>query len=172
MPTANEPQSLIVFPSSLGWMALLASGRALSGLTFAHQSAGDAVNSLAPLLTPMPEPNDRWQALIERLQAYAAGEEVDFRDVRLDTGRSTDFGRRVFELCREIPRGETLTYGKLAARAGRPAAARAVGNCMATNRIPLVVPCHRVVAANGHLGGFSAPGGIELKRRLLELESG
>ncbi len=172
MPTAQESQDLIVFPSSLGWMAILTSGETLTGLTFAHRGAGAAANSLAPLLTPITEPDARWQDLVERLQAYAAGENVNFRDVRIDTSRSTDFQRRVLELCRKIPRGETLTYGQLAARAGRPAAARAVGNCMATNRIPLVIPCHRVVAASGRLGGFSAPGGVDLKRRLLELEAG
>ena len=80
------------------------------------------------------------------------------------------FARRVVELCRRIPYGQTLTYGELAAQAGSPRAARAVGNVMRTNRCPLVVPCHRVVPSGSGLGGYSAPGGVRAKLRLLELE--
>ena len=72
--------------------------------------------------------------------------------------------------CRKIPYGKTLSYGQLAAKAGRPGAARAVGNHMAGNRTPIIVPCHRVLPSGGGLGGFSAAGGVALKRRLLEME--
>ncbi len=82
----------------------------------------------------------------------------------------TAFQRAVIDHCRRIPRGEVLTYGQLAERAGYPRSARAVGNVMATNRVPLIVPCHRVVGAGGNLGGFSAPQGLQMKRRLLRLE--
>ena len=73
--------------------------------------------------------------------------------------------------CRLIPYGQVLTYGELAERAGSPRAARAVGNVMRTNRFPLIVPCHRVVGAAGALGGYSAPTGLKMKRRLLRLEA-
>ena len=73
--------------------------------------------------------------------------------------------------CRRIPYGRTMSYAELAAKAGSPNAARAVGNCMAGNRIPLIVPCHRVVCSDGRLGSYSAPGGTRMKRRLLDLES-
>jgi len=82
----------------------------------------------------------------------------------------TEFTRRVYEVVRSIPPGETLTYGEVARGAGRPGAARAVGSVMANNRHPLFIPCHRVVASSG-LGGFSSPGGLDQKRRLLALES-
>ncbi len=171
MPVTHELHTLVVFPSSLGWMAIISSGSVLKGLTFAHRSPQAARAALARPLTSLASP-DTWQRrLVARLQAYASGEEMDFRDVRIDAGLSTDFQRRVVHLCRQIPWGKTLTYGQLAASAGRPGAARAVGNRMAANRLPLVVPCHRVVAADGRLGGFSAPGGVRLKRRLLDLES-
>ncbi len=74
--------------------------------------------------------------------------------------------------CRRIPWGQTRSYAQLAAVAGRPGAARAVGSVMAKNRVPLVVPCHRVIASSGQLGGYSAPQGLSLKRRLLAMESG
>ena len=82
---------------------------------------------------------------------------------------ASPFTRRVYEIVRRIPAGETLSYAQVARAAGRPGAARAVGNALARNRICLFIPCHRVVAASG-LGGFSGEGGVTLKRRLLDLE--
>ena len=111
------------------------------------------------------------EALVERLRAYASGDCVEFSDVQIDVARLTPFRRRVTAACRAIRYGETLTYGELAAAAGSPRAARAVGSCMAANRYPLIVPCHRVVAAGGRLGDFSAPGGVATKRRLLAMET-
>jgi methylated-DNA-[protein]-cysteine S-methyltransferase len=89
--------------------------------------------------------------------------------VPLDFGTVTPFTRVVYEVVRRIPRGRTMTYGEVARKAGRPGAARAVGTVMGRNRLCLFIPCHRVVGAAGP-GGFSAPGGLALKRRLLELE--
>jgi O-6-methylguanine DNA methyltransferase len=86
----------------------------------------------------------------------------------LDFGKSSRFTRRVLDVCARIPFGEVITYGELARRAGRPRAARAVGRVMATNPLPIVVPCHRVVASDGSLHGYG--GGLEMKKRLLKLE--
>jgi len=90
--------------------------------------------------------------------------------IELDLSGHTPFYRRVYELARAIPSGETVSYGELAARAGEPGAARAVGQAMAHNPFPLIVPCHRVLAAHGRAGGFSARGGVETKFRLLRIE--
>lgn len=109
--------------------------------------------------------------LVRRIQAYAAGGVDDFSDVQIDAGPQTAFQRRVVDRCRKIRFGQTMTYGQLARAAGSPAAARAVGNVMATNRTPLVVPCHRVVASSGGLGGYSAAGGTRTKLRMLEMEA-
>jgi methylated-DNA-[protein]-cysteine S-methyltransferase len=109
--------------------------------------------------------------VLERLVQFAAGEAVDFSDIPVDGEHLSPFQRRVVRACRAIGRGQTRTYGELAAAAGSPGAARAVGRVMATNRTPLVVPCHRVVGASGSLGGFSAPQGVAMKRRLLMMES-
>ena len=80
------------------------------------------------------------------------------------------FNLRVYELARGILPGQTLTYGEVAARLGEPHAARAVGQALGTNPFPIIVPCHRVLAAGGKSGGFSAPGGARTKLRLLEIE--
>jgi methylated-DNA-[protein]-cysteine S-methyltransferase len=106
--------------------------------------------------------------LVERLQAYFAGEPVSFDDVPVDLEHETPFLERCAHALREIPRGEVVTYGELAALAGAPNAARAAGTFCARNRLGLFVPCHRVVAAGG-LGSYGSYG-IEYKRRLLELE--
>jgi methylated-DNA-[protein]-cysteine S-methyltransferase len=109
--------------------------------------------------------------VLDRLLNYADGEPEDLRDVPLALDHLSTFQRRVVKACRAIPLGERRTYGQLAAAAGSPGAARAVGTVMATNRVPLIVPCHRVVASGGKLGGFSSPQGLAMKRRLLELET-
>lgn len=106
--------------------------------------------------------------LVARLRRYFAGEEVDFSDVELDLDDLTPFGRGLARALREVPRGEVVTYGELAALAGRPGAARAAGTFCAHNRFAVFVPCHRVVAAHG-LGGYGSLGS-SYKRRLLNLE--
>jgi methylated-DNA-[protein]-cysteine S-methyltransferase len=110
----------------------------------------------------------REHALADRFRRYFAGERVAFDDVEVDLSWGTDFQLALAEALRDVPYGETVTYGELAALAGRPNAQRAAGTFCAGNRFPLVVPCHRVVAAGG-LGGYGSLGG-EYKRRLLELE--
>jgi len=106
--------------------------------------------------------------LVERLRAWFAGAADDFGDVELDLEPLTPFGRALAEVLRAVPRGEVVTYGELAALAGRPGAARAAGTFCARNELGIFVPCHRVVGAHG-LGGFGSLG-LEYKRRLLALE--
>jgi methylated-DNA-[protein]-cysteine S-methyltransferase len=106
--------------------------------------------------------------LVERLQAYFAGDDISFDDVPVDLEHETPFLERCARALREIPRGEVVTYGELAALAGAPGAARAAGSFCARNRLGLFVPCHRVVAAGG-LGSYGSYG-LAYKRRLLKLE--
>ncbi len=161
----------IVFQTALGWMALRLSGAIVRQLAFGHPSAEAAARAVGPGL-PAGRPKGWWQEnLVCRLRAYAQGLPIDFHDCLLDLSGRTPFERRVLRLCREIPYGRTLTYGRLAARARSPRAARAVGQCMAANPLPLLIPCHRVVPASGPPGHYSAPGGSRMKRRLLDLES-
>jgi methylated-DNA-[protein]-cysteine S-methyltransferase len=106
--------------------------------------------------------------LVDRLQRYFAGEDVALADVAVDLEYETPFLERCARALREVPRGEVVTYGELAALAGAPGAARAAGTFCARNRLGLFVPCHRVVAAGG-IGSYGSYG-VEYKRRLLELE--
>ncbi|WP_081433826.1 methylated-DNA--[protein]-cysteine S-methyltransferase [Beijerinckia indica] len=106
----------------------------------------------------------------DMLRSYFAGDTVNFRTVPLDQMGVSETKQAIYAALREVEYGQTTSYGALAIRAGHPGAARAVGTAMARNRWPIIVPCHRVLAKNGALGGFSAPGGVNTKRRLLELE--
>ncbi len=120
--------------------------------------------------------NGASQSAAEEFLAIAVEQYLSGRPERLSKLRCADFGstpfaKRVLEACRRIPYGKTRSYAQLAAAAGAPGAARAVGRVMAGNRVPLVIPCHRVVGSGGKLGGFSAPGGLETKQRLLDLEA-
>ena len=108
--------------------------------------------------------------LVELSRAYFAGRAVSFRAVRCDLPAATTFAGRVLRACRNIPYGRTISYGRLASAAGNPKAARAAAAVMASNPMPLVIPCHRVIYADGGLGGFSAPAGVAQKRRMLRLE--
>ena len=104
------------------------------------------------------------------LIAYFDREPVDFSSLVLDETGLSSLDAAIYRELRTVPRGTTVTYGELAARVGSPGAAQAVGSAMARNPLVIVVPCHRVLAAGGGLGGFSAPGGVRTKRRLLTME--
>ena len=190
--SSSTEETLGIFPSRLGWMAAIFRGEKLVRLRFGHPSAAAAQFGMRRfiaafgretptasndpklgLISGMAKSGDEspHSKMVRCLQAYAAGRRDTLTDIPVDLGQLSDFQRHVFTACRGIPYGRTISYAELAARAGFPGAARAVGNCMAANPIPLVVPCHRVVRSDGRLGAYSAPGGTEMKRRLLEFES-
>jgi methylated-DNA-[protein]-cysteine S-methyltransferase len=174
-----------VFETELGWFAAAADDACLLSLVFAHRNAIAAAAALAlqapggATQTSDLEPagktrrvhRDWFGALCRRLVDFASGAADDFADVPLFTARLSEFDQSVVRACRRIPYGATLSYGELAKRAGHAGAARGVGRTMATNRFPIIVPCHRVVAAGGRIGGYSAPQGLAMKRRLLALEA-
>ncbi|HVX60927.1 MAG TPA: methylated-DNA--[protein]-cysteine S-methyltransferase [Pirellulales bacterium] len=162
---------LAVFPSALGWMAAQGCGATLKQLVFGHETPESALRQLDGARALSVRVGSWNPRLVKRLQAYAEGAKDDFLDVELDLGRQTPFQRAVVESCRRIGFGRVMTYGELAQSAGYPRAARAVGNVMRTNRIPLIVPCHRVVGSGGAAGGYSAGEGVRMKLRLLELET-
>ena len=109
--------------------------------------------------------------VVAGIVALLAGERVDLSDAPLDMSALPPFHQRVYAVARAIPPGETMTYGEIAAALGAPReAARAVGEAMARNPFPILMPCHRVLGAGGRPGGFSAPGGVETKLRLLQIE--
>jgi methylated-DNA-[protein]-cysteine S-methyltransferase len=109
--------------------------------------------------------------LQEKIIAYFDGDSVNFGlDIPVTLNGFRGFSCRVLTACRDIKFGQKTTYAGLAKKAGRPNAGRAVGNALARNPLPLIIPCHRVIRSDGKLGGFSAPGGISIKKKLLALE--
>ena len=116
---------------------------------------------------PAPEPIGQAIGMIVRL---LEGEAVDFSAVHLALDEAAPFERAVYAEALAIPHGETRTYGELARAIGEPGAARAVGRALGRNPIPIIIPCHRILAADGRSGGFSAPGGVTTKMRLLAIE--
>lgn len=162
-----------LFESALGWMVLSFTKECLTGISFGFSTPREACAGLRHhQLSSEPATSvPRWVRSVQaRLEKFALGHPQDFSDVAIDTSHLTPLGLSIIEACRQIPWGGTLSYKQLAVRVGRPGAARSVGNAMACNRYPLIVPCHRVVGAAGSLGGYSAPGGLSTKRALLALE--
>jgi methylated-DNA-[protein]-cysteine S-methyltransferase len=115
-------------------------------------------------------PPSHIQNVIDGIVRLLRGEKPDLSDVVLDTASISAFQRRVYAVARSIPPGATLSYGEIAARLGDRGAAREVGEAMGQNPFPIIVPCHRVLAAGGKVGGFSASGGVTTKLRLLDIE--
>ena len=148
--------------SPIGELTLTGDGQALTGLYMQHHRHQPALDRDA-VRDPAPFVEARWQ-----LAQYFAGERTAF-DLRLAPA-GTPFQREVWDALLAIPYGETISYGELARRVGRPAASRAVGLANGRNPISIVVPCHRVVGASGALTGYG--GGIDRKRFLLALETG
>ncbi|HEX4703071.1 MAG TPA: methylated-DNA--[protein]-cysteine S-methyltransferase, partial [Pseudonocardiaceae bacterium] len=119
---------------------------------------------------PETDPPGFVRTAIDRIIALIEGESVDLSAIRLDMTGVSPFHRKVYEAAREIPPGETQTYGGIATAIGAPRSARAVGQALGRNPFAIVVPCHRVIAAGGRTGGFSANGGVDTKVRLLAIE--
>lgn len=163
-----------LFETALGWMALEFDEQRLYRLLFGHKSLAQLLTAARQQKLELGEPNDAlptWiSGLKTRLESFADGELQAFDEVPVAGDHLTPFASRVVEECRQLEWGQVVTYAQLAERAGRPGAARAVGNVMANNRLPIVVPCHRVVGSGGGLGGYSAPGGLTTKQRLLKAE--
>lgn len=145
------------------------------GLRRVMLPAKDREATLRRLLAGMPDacevrPEGVTAEVAAALARYAAGERVDFTFVPLDPPATDRFHEAIYRALCDVGYGETTTYGALCAAAGFPTAARETGTALGRNPVPIVVPCHRVLAAGGALGGFSAPGGVDTKRRLLTLE--
>ena len=148
-----------VIASPVGELVILASASGITGLYFGHRIERRA-------LPPDDQGNASLDAAAEQLGEYFSGARRRF-ELPLDS-RGTEFQQSVWAQLRQIPYGETASYGDLARRLGKPGAMRAVGSANGANPISIIVPCHRVIGADGSLGGFG--GGLEIKRRLLEHE--
>ncbi|MBV9510210.1 MAG: methylated-DNA--[protein]-cysteine S-methyltransferase [Caulobacteraceae bacterium] len=161
-----------LFDTSIGPCAVVWRGDRLAGVLLPERDEAALRARLARrfpsgLEAPAPAPI---QAVIERIGALLDGEAVDFSEVDLDMSGLEPFQQKVYAIVRHIPAGRTITYGEIAERLGDKLLARDVGQAMGRNPYPIVVPCHRVLAAGGKLGGFSARGGAQTKQKLLAIE--
>ncbi len=159
------------FDTAVGRCAIAWSARGIVGVQLPERDDGAMRARLLrrhPRASEAAPPEDIVRA-IDGIVAVVAGEHRDLAGVVLDLSGVPEFNRRVYAVARTIKPGATLTYGAIAAQLGEPDA-RGVGEAMGQNPCPIVVPCHRVVAAGGKTGGFSAPGGAATKRRLLAIE--
>jgi methylated-DNA-[protein]-cysteine S-methyltransferase len=153
-----------VFPTPLGRCAVV---WAEGGLTGFELPGAKVKQDDATLATLPPDVAD----LVARVERHLVGEAQDFAGERYDYSRVPEFGQRVLRATLAVKSGRTATYGEIAAAIGEPpAASRAVGAALGANRWPLLIPCHRITGADGRMTGFSGPGGIETKTRLLALE--
>lgn len=160
--------TLILFDTRLGWMGVIGSIKGLKRVIFPQKSRKSVVDIAEGELVFTSEKFSKiLKDLPERLSLYIEGKKMDFLD-KLDLTGSTVFQKKVWEAARKIPYGETISYGSLASSIGCNRGARAVGQALSRNPVPIVVPCHRIVGKNGVLTGFR--GGLTLKQLLLDIE--
>jgi methylated-DNA-[protein]-cysteine S-methyltransferase len=168
---SESPAFCTLFETSIGACGLAWNGRGVIGFQLPEGDSAATRNRLAKRFPGIVEasPPPDIQRIIADVAALLQGEARDLTSVPLDMDGLPDFDRRVYEITRGIPPGRVLTYGEIASRLGINNA-RAIGQALGRNPFAVIVPCHRVVAANGGLGGFSANGGATTKRRLLAIE--
>ena len=162
-----------LFETAIGACGIVWSARGVCGVQLAGE--GRERRRARALLRRHPAadeaaPPPAVQRAIDGIVALLAGEKRDLTGIAIDDEAQTDFNKRVYAIARTIPPGETMTYGEIAERLGDKTLARAVGQAMGENPTPVIMPCHRVLAAGGKTGGFSASGGVVTKLRLLTIE--
>lgn len=173
MTSANSsPPTYLVFETGIGPIGLAWS---VAGILRLQLPTGNGEATRRRLLAELPgavvaDPPPAIASVVGRLKHYSAGAPSDFADIALDLTGIDSFRLDVYRAARALGFGETVAYGKLAARAGHPGTARETGQALGRNPVPIIIPCHRVLAAGGRIGGFSAPGGAETKARLLKME--
>ena len=162
-----------VFETALGWISIAASEHGVSHTSLPEPTPDNAVEQMgdpSPTATAIAA-DDVLHRARELLIRYCDGEDVSLDGIPIDDAGWSDYTRRARLACRSIPRGETRTYGWLAEQAsGSRLSARAAGRAMATNPVPIIVPCHRVIGSDGRLHGFGGSIGLPLKSRLLLME--
>ncbi len=162
-----------VFQTPLGWWGTVGKGQTLARSYCGFPTKTGLIDAIRKENSQDDgfEEADWFAGLRQRLERFAQGVPDSFSDIELLQPELTAFQKKVVAVTRKIPIGKTFTYGELAAKAGYPRAARAVGTVMSSNRFPIIVPCHRVVASGGGLGGYTNPVGVSLKVQLLQLEA-
>ncbi|WP_449395510.1 methylated-DNA--[protein]-cysteine S-methyltransferase [Devosia riboflavina] len=158
------------FPTALGEFALVWTDRGIKRVFLPGGEPAEVAERLAKMGAEPGELTRAIAAVLDQVEDYAEGEEIDFASVSLDLEGVPEFHRRCYDILLSIGWGKTTTYGDMARQLGDVGLSRAVGQAMGANPIPLIIPCHRVLAAGNGAGGFSAPGGTSSKRVMLALE--
>ncbi|MET3660962.1 methylated-DNA--[protein]-cysteine S-methyltransferase [Aquamicrobium ahrensii] len=169
-PVDAMPSGHAVFQTDMGFAGLAWSASGITRLCLPEKSRSSIERRLAGDGPCVEQPQGWVAELIGDIRAYFTGAEVDFSAVPVDLGGVDAFRRDIYAAARRLAFGEAVTYGELARRAGHEGMARETGAALGANPAPLVVPCHRIVAAGGKIGGFSAPGGSATKLKMLKLE--
>ena len=159
-----------VFETELGWIAIISSTNGVVRTSLPELTPISALGAVKPESDHALHGYERNIEISALIAAYCAGESVDLSGIEIDVAGVSPFFKKAWEACRTIPFGETRSYRWLAEKAGNVRAARSAGQAMARNRLPLLVPCHRVVASDGSLHGFGGDG-LPLKSRLLAMET-
>jgi methylated-DNA-[protein]-cysteine S-methyltransferase len=159
-----------LFKIQWGWFGVLGTNDGLVRTQLADTEKGVVKKRLLQGVEGAKQKKSSFSVLKLKILAYYQGKPVNFNDVKVDIGDFTPFQQKVFRNLRKVKSGKTVTYGQLARLAGSPKAARAIGSVMAANPLPLIIPCHRVIKSDGTCGQFSAPGGTQTKKRMLNLE--
>jgi methylated-DNA-[protein]-cysteine S-methyltransferase len=170
--TAPSAHGFALFETPIGACGVAWNSRGITGLQLPEATAERTRARLRRRWTGATEslPPPAVQRALEKVLALLAGEAVDLGGIALDLEAAPDFHRKVYEVARTIPPGRTMTYGEIAKKLGVPHEAREVGQALGRNPVAIIVPCHRVLGADGKMGGFSANGGVATKRRILEIE--
>lgn len=160
------------FETAHGWVAIAWNARGITALRLPSATPAEAERAITRKFSATPaEPPSHVAAIVDAIRRYFTGEQIDFTALPLDLGEQDQLFIQIYAHVRALPWGQATTYGAVAkAIGGGPEVARDVGQAMANNPIPLIIPCHRVLAAGNRIGGFSAPGGSHAKARMLELE--
>ena len=159
-----------IFETKFGSAAIVATDRGVFRVYSPQRSAAQLEGTVQRDCPGATENSRLLPKLVDALQRYYAGKPVSFGKTPVDWPDAGPFELAAWKACRRVPYGRTISYAELAARAGNPKAARAAGMAMRYNPLGIIVPCHRVIRSDGTLGGFSAPAGLKLKRRLLAME--
>ncbi len=170
--TTPVAQGFALFETPIGFCGIAWNARGITGLQLPEATADGTRARLrrrwSGAMEAVPPPGV--QSAIDRVLALLEGKAVDLGDIPIDLGAAPEFHRRVYEVARTIPPGRTMTYGEIAKRLDAPHESREVGQALGRNPVAIIVPCHRVLGADGKMGGFSANGGVATKRRILEIE--
>ena len=173
------PPKLTMMKSPFGWIGFWGQDKQVFGVKIGLQNRPELETAIQHYweydkecnwVTSHLQNEDWYPELKDRLTSWLEGECVNFYDMEIVSPATTAFTQRVLVITHALSYGATLSYGDLALKIGSPKAARAVGNVMKTNRVPILIPCHRVIGSQGELRGFNAPTGVHLKQKFLMME--